>query len=49
MNFDKSINAVGAIGLIGSLIFVGLELRQSQRIALGGQAQARAALASDHF
>ena len=49
MNFDKWINAVGAIGLIGSLIFVGLELRQGQRIALAGQAQARAALASDHF
>ena len=31
------------IGIIGSLIFVGLELRQSQRIAQAGQQQDRTA------
>jgi hypothetical protein len=29
-------NLLGTIGVIGSLIFVGLELQQSQRIALAG-------------
>ena len=32
---------VGVIGLIASLIFVGLELRQTQKIALNTQNQAR--------
>ena len=31
------------IGIIGSLIFVGLEMRQSQRIAQAGQQQDRTA------
>lgn len=47
MSIEKLLNIIGAIGLIGSLIFVGLELQQGQRIALAGQAQARVALASD--
>ena len=42
------INAVvqllGMLGIIISLIFVGLEMRQSQRIAIAGQYQARAAM-----
>ena len=33
-------NLLGTIGVIGSLIFVGLELQQSQRIALAGLQQA---------
>ena len=35
---------VGVIGLIASLIFVGLELRQSHKIALAAQQQARASM-----
>ena len=31
------IQLLGMVGIIGSLIFVGLEMRQSQRIALAGQ------------
>ena len=41
MNIEKLINVIGVLGVIASLIFVGLELRQSQRIALGVAAQAR--------
>ena len=41
MIIEKLINAVGVLGVIASLIFVGLELQQSQRIALGTAAQAR--------
>ena len=32
---------LGMVGIIGSLIFVGLEMRQSQRIALAGQQAVR--------
>ena len=38
------IQLFGILGIIGSLIFVGLEMRQSQRIAIAGQYQARAAM-----
>ena len=41
MNVEKLINVIGVLGVIASLIFVGLELQQSQRIALGTAAQAR--------
>ena len=41
MNIEKLINVVGVLGVIASLIFVGLELRQSQQIALVAAAQAR--------
>ena len=32
---------VGMVGIIGSLIFVGLQLKQSQDIAVAGQNQER--------
>ena len=41
MNIEKLISVIGVLGVIASLIFVGLELQQSQRIALGTAAQAR--------
>ena len=34
---ETIIQLLGMVGIIGSLIFVGLEMRQSQRIALAGQ------------
>ena len=40
---DRIINAIGIIAVVASLVFVGLELRQSQQIALAAQQQARAA------
>ena len=37
--FSELLQIVGVIGLIASLIFVGLELRQTQKIAIAGQQQ----------
>lgn len=39
ISFNGITNFLGVIGVIGSLIFVGLELRQTQKIALGNQIQ----------
>ena len=41
MNIEKILNVAGVIGVIASLLFVGLELRQNQVIAIAGQQQAR--------
>jgi len=41
ISFTGLANLLGVVGIIGSLIFVALELRQSQRIALAAQQQAR--------
>ena len=41
ISFSSIANFLGTIGVIGSLVFVGLELRQSHQIALTGQIQAR--------
>ena len=47
VSFTGVINFLGIFGVIGSLVFVGLELRQSQRIALAAQQQERAALITE--
>ena len=47
ISFTGVINFLGIFGIIGSLVFVGLELRQSQRIALAAQQQERAALITE--
>ena len=39
MNVEKIINSLGVLSVVASLLFVGLELRQSQRIAQAGQQQ----------
>ena len=41
MNIERILNILGVAGVTASLIFVGLELRQSQRIALVSQIQER--------
>tara|TARA_B100000686_G_scaffold353285_1_gene458293 strand:- start:1310 stop:1795 length:486 start_codon:yes stop_codon:yes gene_type:complete len=41
MNIERILNIVGVLGIIASLLFVGLELRQNQVIAIAGQQQAR--------
>ena len=41
------IQLLGMVGIIGSLIFVGLEMRQSHRIALAAQHQARSEMFMD--
>jgi len=35
ISFNAIANFLGVVGIIGSLIFVGMELRQTQIIALG--------------
>ena len=40
---------IGVIGIISSLIFVGLELRQTQKIAIAGQQQARTILRTNQL
>jgi hypothetical protein len=42
MKINDIINLLGVLGVIFSLVFVGLELQQSQKIAIAGQVQARA-------
>ena len=41
ININALIQILGMAGVIGSLIFVGLEMQQSHRIALSSQQQAR--------
>ena len=41
VSFDVWIQLVGMLSIVASLIFVGLEMRQSQRIALAAQQTAR--------
>ena len=41
VNFDTWIQLLGMVGVLGGLVFVGLEMRQSQQIALAAQQQAR--------
>lgn len=47
MPLEKIMDYLGTLGIIGSLIFVGLELQQSHTIALAGQIQARNQMAAD--
>ena len=41
ININPLIQLLGMLGVIGSLIFVGLEMRQSHRFALAGHYEAR--------
>ena len=49
ISFSGVANFLGVIGIIGSLIFVALELRQSQRIAVAAQQQARTILRANQI
>ena len=42
VSFDTWIQLLGMVGVLGGLVFVGLEMQQSQIIAVGNQVQARA-------
>ena len=44
VSLDVWIQLLGMLGVLGGLVFVGLEMQQSQRIAIGAQQQARAEL-----
>jgi len=41
VSIDVWIQLIGMLGVLGGLVFVGLEMRQSQQIALAAQHQAR--------
>ena len=41
IDINALIQLLGIVGIIGSLVFVGLEMRQSQRIAEAAQQQQR--------
>ena len=47
VSFDTWIQLLGMVGVLGGLVFVGLEMRQSQRIALVNQLQERSYKAVD--
>ena len=49
IDIQDLIQQLGMVGIIGSLIFVGLEMRQSQRIAMAGQQMDRTAIATSFF
>ena len=41
VSFDTWIQLLGMVGVLGGLVFVGLKMQQTQRIAIAGQTQAR--------
>tara|TARA_B100000989_G_C19409146_1_gene413542 strand:- start:184 stop:636 length:453 start_codon:yes stop_codon:yes gene_type:complete len=47
VNIDTWIQLLGMVGLLGGLIFVGLEMQQNQRIALAAQQTSRVELFSN--
>ena len=49
VSLDTWIQLLGMIGLLGGLIFVGLEMRQSHNIALAAQQQARTQVITDFY
>lgn len=47
VSLDTWIQLIGMLSVLAGLVFVGLEMRQSQSIAIAGQQQARSALGND--
>ena len=41
VSFDTWVQLLGMLGVLGGLVFVGLEMQQSHRITIAGQIQAR--------
>ena len=46
VNFDTWVQLLGMLGVLSGLVFVGLEMRQSQQIALAAQQQAQLQIAA---
>ena len=46
-DINAIVQLLGMLGIILSLIFVGLEMRQSQRIVIAGQQQGRAEITNN--
>ena len=49
VSLDIWIQLIGMLGILGGLVFVGLEMRQPQIIAIGGQIQASNDAIMDFF
>ena len=49
VSFDTWIQLLGMLGVLGGLVFVGLEMQQTQQIAIAGQTQARNQQQLDFF
>ena len=49
VSLDVWIQLIGMLGVLGGLVFVGLEMQQSQRIALAAQHQARSEMFMDQI
>ena len=47
VNLDTWIQLIGMLSVLAGLLFVGLEMRQSQQIAIGTQQMARATMNTD--
>jgi hypothetical protein len=48
-NWRDITEIIGFVSIVGGLVFVGLQLRQSQEIAIGTQYQERASTAVDYY
>ena len=49
VSFDTWIQLLGMVGVLGGLVFVGLEMQQTQQIEIAGQTQARNQQQLDFF
>ena len=49
VSLDVWIQLLGMIGVLGGLVFVGMEMQLSQRIAIAGQVQARTQMNVDRL
>ena len=49
ISLDVWIQLIGMLGVFGGLVFVGLEMQLSQRIALASQVQARTQMNVDRL
>lgn len=49
VSLDTLLQLLGMVGVLGGLVFVGLEMQQSQRIAIAGQQQDRASMWIDYY
>jgi len=48
-NWKDIVELVGIASIVASLLFVGMQMKQSQKIAIAGQYHSRAALAVENF
>ena len=49
VSLDTWIQLIGLLSVLGGLVFVGLQMQQTQRIAIAGQVQARAEILANRY